>query len=114
MPDIDRQKFAYVVAGRLLTLGRAEGRDGPLPLRNVQHRFPWVSAGSMSRIANGIDVSAAVMLGVCRALELDPFDFLDIDAPSPKSSFGKSHADRKSLSKQYVSVGASRETGEAA
>lgn len=112
MADIDRARFAYAVAGRLKAIGEAEGLGRPLDYREAQRRFAGVSAGSLSRIANSIAVSAPVMLAVCKALELDPFEFLDTGAPHPHSNFGLPHDEKKALSDQSVSVGVTRETSE--
>ena len=114
MADIDRAKFAYAVAGRMKAIGEADGLARPLDYREAQRRFAGVSVGSLSRIANSIAVSAPVMLAVCKALELDPFDYLDTGAPHPHSNFGLAHDEKKALAnhqrKQGVSVGVTRET----
>lgn len=126
MADIDRTKFAFAVAGRLEAIGKAEELGRPLDYRSAQRRFPGVSAGSLSRIANAIAVSAPVMLAVCKALSLDPFDYLIEGAPHPHSNFGLPHDEKKTLarggegeartgkheSNQCVSVGVKRETSE--
>ncbi|MCB1462110.1 MAG: hypothetical protein KDJ90_06720 [Nitratireductor sp.] len=110
MPDIDRAAFAAAIRDRLLALGRAEGRDTPLPYQEAQARFTGISAGSLSRAASQITVSAAVTLAICKALSLDPFDYLDLEAEHPHSTFGLPHREKKSQSNQGVSVPVKRET----
>lgn len=87
MPAIDREKLAYHVSGALSRAG--------LSYREARGKWPGVTPGTLSRICNGIEVSAANLLAVCKALSLDPFDFLDLEKPNPRSRFGMSHHDRK-------------------
>lgn len=110
MPDIDRDQFARDVKAALQSLGEAEGREGPLPLREAQARFAGLTAGTLSRIANGIEVSAPVYLAVCYWLGLAPFAYLDLAAASPHSTFGYRHAKKKRIAEQRVAVAATRET----
>ena len=72
MPDFDREKFAYAVAAKL----SGAGVSGPRPAARA---FPGISPATWSRIGFGHPLSAANVLAVCRAVELDPFEFLVMD-----------------------------------
>lgn len=73
MPDIDRTKFAYAVAGKL----RGLGIDGP---KSAHKAFAAIKPPTWSRIGYGRTLSTGNYLAVCRVLSLDPFDFLDMTA----------------------------------
>lgn len=93
MAEIDRDAFAGAVHAAL-------GRRG-LSYRGAVAEWPMLNIPMLSRASSRQIISAANMLAVCKALELDPFAFLIDGKRMPACG--------KSLRKQTVSPFASRE-----
>lgn len=122
MPDVDATKFAFAVAGRLEAIGKAEGLERGLSQREAQARFKSLPLGRLTLIAKGTLPSLPVFLMICQELELDPFDYLDAAARTPRTPGEKrvkqprpsmasiSQRLEKHQSKQGVEVPVSRET----
>lgn len=95
MAEIDRLTFAVAVASAL-------GEAG-LSYTQAVALSPELDKAMLSRAVNGKALSAANYLVLCRALRLDPWNFV--------VSKGR-RLTMKSLVKQAVTAGASRETRE--
>ncbi|EKF17084.1 hypothetical protein [Nitratireductor pacificus] len=95
MAEIDRDAFACAVQAAL-------GRRG-LSYRAAVAAWPMLNIPMLSRACSCQIVSAANMLAVCKALELDPFAFLT----EGRRAIGSG----KSVQKQTVSLSAPREAG---
>ena len=107
MADIDREKFAKDVTRGLEKLG--------FSYRDAQDRFISITAGMLSKVNSKYRISAENMLTICQHFKLDPFDYLEIEAPNPLGRArvfpeGESVASLLSKLKQSVAVEPSRET----
>lgn len=102
MPEIDREKFSYHVMGKL------ESRQ--LTYDRAQRIYPGIKKGLLTKIKQGHVVSAANMLTVCKHLDLDPLEYLDLNARNAHSRYGAPYKE-KSVLKQPVSDGVSRGAG---
>ena len=81
MACIDREKFAYAVAARL----DAIEISGP---RAAASAF-GVAPACWTRIASGGIISADNFAAVCKALDLDAREFVDMGAANPHSQSGR-------------------------
>lgn len=73
MAEIDRETFAAAVTDALAARG--------LSYREAVIAFPALNVAMLSRASSCQVLSAGNMLAVCRAFDLDPFDFLAVKAP---------------------------------
>lgn len=89
MADIDRSKLAYHVASAL--------DERELSFADAQEKYEGITKGLLSRVRNGIQISAANLLVICFHFELDPFDYLAMDRKNPHSDFGRSHEARRRI-----------------
>jgi hypothetical protein len=90
MAAIDATKFASAVAAQL--------KARQLSFNQAQRKFEGITKGMLSRVSNGLVVSAPNMLVICKHLDLDPFDYLNMKAANPHSNFGMSHKEKLLIS----------------
>ena len=100
MANIDRENFAFAVAGKLHSFGIG----GPRP---AQQKFPAVKAATWSRLSNSRPLTDANMAAVCKVLDLDIRDYVNLDAPNPQDMRRKN-----TQWKQTVARHVSRENAE--
>lgn len=96
MADIDRAGFAEALVQRLKQIGYS--------LHRAAERWPQTDMAMLSRATRGVSISAGNYLLLCEMAGLDPYAFLD-RAPHRRVTL-------KSIVKQPVTAGASRETGD--
>jgi hypothetical protein len=94
MADIDRGRFAEAFRHRLEQIGYS--------LHQAARQWPQADMAMLSRAARGVTISAGNYLLLCELAGLDPYAFLDRDP--------RRRVTVKSILRQAVTAGASRET----
>jgi len=96
MAKFDFPAFGAALAERLHAIGYS--------LDRAVAQWPETNKAMLSRAQNGVPLSVDSVLTICRFAGLDPFDFLDAGK--------RRRVTMKSIVKQAVTAGASRETGD--
>lgn len=90
MADMDREKFAYHVAGFL--------EKNELSMRQAQTKFKGITAGLLSKVSTAKDIGIGNILCICHHFDLNPLHYLDLEKPNLHArKSGASNKDRQRL-----------------